>query len=116
MQDFLTEIAHIRRGLRQDLGLRGQSLSDQLRYGGRLLPRNVRVAARRLAKAEGMAGVPKLAKQLDWDQLAQDCTLCRQYFRRRAQGRVHPLWLRLASWGAVVLLILAGLIFLPGQL
>ncbi len=107
MQDFQSNIAQLRRLLRQDLGLRGATLADQVRYGGRLLPRNVRAAARRLAEAEGMADVPKLAKQLDLDRLAQDSAICRHYLERRAQGRVHPLWLRAASWAAV-LVVLGG--------
>ena len=107
MQDFQTDITHLRRLLRQDLGLRGATLADQVRYGGRLLPRKVRAAARRLAEAEGMADVPKLAKQLDWDRLAADSALCRHYLERRAQGRVHPFWLQAASWVAV-LVVLGG--------
>lgn len=101
MQDFQTEIDHLRRLLRQDLGLRGATLADQIKQGGRLLPRNVRAAAQRLAAAESMAAAPKLAKQLDWDRLRKDCAICRQYLMRRAQGRVHPLWLRVASWVAL---------------
>lgn len=118
MQDFQTEIAHLRRLLRQDLGLRGATLADQVKYGGRLLPRHVRAAARRLAAAEGMAGLPKLAKQLDWDRLRKDRALCRQYLLRRAQGRDHPWWLRVASWLALLVFALgiSGLIFMRGDL
>lgn len=111
MHDFQGETAHLRRLLRQDLGLRGGTLADQIRYGGRLLPRNVRAAARRLAVAEGMSAAPKLAKQLDWDRLARDLALCQKYLQRRAQGRVHPLWLRVASWGAVVVLLAGAAVY-----
>jgi hypothetical protein len=112
MQDFQTELIHLRRLLRQDLGLRGATLAEQIRYGGRLLPRKVRASARRLAEAEGIINAPKLAKQLNWDQLAQDSAICRQYLQGRAQGRAHPLWLRVASWTAVVVLVIACLVFL----
>lgn len=111
MHDFQMKTAHLRRLLRQDLGLRGQTLADQIRYGGRLLPRSVRTAVGRLAVAEGMYSAPKLAKQLDWDRLAQDLALCQHYLQRRAQGRVHPLWLRLASWGAVVILVAGAAVY-----
>lgn len=112
MFDFQVETAHLRRWLRKDLGLRGRTLADQIRYGGRLLPRNVRAAARRLADAEQMSATPKLAKQLDWERLAQDLALCQKYLQRRAQGRVHPLWLRLASWGAVVVLVAGAAVYI----
>lgn len=117
MQDFQTEIAHLRRVLRRDLGLRGDTLADQTRYGGRLLPQKVRKALLRLAEAETMAVAPKLAKQLDWNRVTQDCAMCRQYMQRRVQGRVQPLWLQVASWVALlVVMIIAGLIFLRSQI
>lgn len=110
MQDFQTEIVHLRRLLRQEFGLRGATLADQIRYGGRLLPRKVRAAARRLAEAEGMVAAPKLAKQLDWHRLGEDRILCHDYLQRRAQGRAHPLWLRVASWAALIVVVSAGVI------
>lgn len=117
MHDFLTDISHLKRLLRQDLGLRGASLADQIRYGGRRFPRNLRKALHRLAEAEKMLAAPKRAKQLDWDRLARDHALCLSYLRRRAEGRVHPLWLRVASWVALlVVMIVAGFILLRGQI
>jgi hypothetical protein len=117
MQDFQTEIAHLRRVLRRDFGLRGNTRGDQVRYGGRLLPQEMRKALLRLAEAESMSTAPKLAKQVDWDQVPQDFAICRQYMQRRAQGRVQPLWLQVASWVALlVVMIIAGLIFLRSQI
>jgi hypothetical protein len=111
MQDLTRDVAHVARMLKAGLGLRGETLAAQLRSGGRLLPRRVRAAAQRLAEAEAMLQVPKLAKQLDAARLQADIGTCMQHLTPLVQHRVrHGWWLRAASWAALALFI-GGLVF-----
>jgi hypothetical protein len=104
--------AHVGRLLKAGLGLRGDDLAVQLRRGGRMLPRRVRMAAGRLAKAQAVADAPKLAKQFDLVALRRDIKTCVQYLTPLAQRRVqHGWWLRAASWAALVILGLAALAY-----
>lgn len=106
------DLIHVGRLLRSAVGLKGDTLADQLRHGGRLLPAPVRRAAQRLAEAEAMSGMPKLARQLDVASLARDYRTCIQYLGPLARGAVrHPLWLRALSWGAwaIVVVLLASI-------
>ena len=109
MDDLAQDVAHVGRLLKAGLGLRGDDLDAQLRRGGRLLPRRVRAAALRLAKAEPMLAAPKLARQLDHAALRADAKLCIQHLTPIVQQRVqHGWWLRAASWAALILLICAA--------
>lgn len=116
MKNLTDEIAHLSRLLRVGLGMRGATLGDQLRRGGRLLPKQIRAAAQRLAAAETVIGAPKLAKQLDIQGLAKDYRDCVLYLERVSQGRYQPLWWRIASWVALAIVIVAAfaaMIFYP---
>lgn len=109
MQNLTDDIAHVSRLLRAALGLRGATIGDQIRHGGRLLPRKVRAAAQRLAEAEAMAGVPKLAKQLDYDGLTRDYKTCVQHLGPLSIGHVrHALWYRALSWSALIVVLVIG--------
>lgn len=111
MDDLARDIAHVGRLLKAGLGLRGDDLAAQLRYGGRLLPRRVRAAVQRLADAEAMLGAPKLARQLDAAALGRDAKLCIAHLTPLVQRRVrHGFWLRAASWAALTVVI-CGAVF-----
>lgn len=108
MDDLAKDVAHVGRLLKAGLGLRGDDMAAQLRRGGRLLPRRVRAAALRLAAAEPMLAAPKLARQLDSAALSVDAKLCIAHLTPLVQQRVqHSWWLRVASWGALIVLVLA---------
>lgn len=112
MDDVARDIAHVGRMLKAGLGLRGADLAEQLRRGGRLLPRRVRAAAGRLAAAEAMLQQPKLAKQLDGASLSRDAKLCTAHLTPLVQRRVrHGFWLRAASWAALTVVICAAVIY-----
>ena len=64
-------VAEVRAGLREKLGLRGKTLTDQLRKGGRLLPRYVRYDATYLAQIAPLADNPKLARMIDLPKARQ---------------------------------------------
>jgi hypothetical protein len=92
-----------------------------MRRGGRLLPRRVRAAALRLAKAQAMLGAPKLARQLDTAALGRDAKLCIAHLTPLVQLRTrHDWWLRAASWAAPIVVICAAVLYalwwLPGAL
>ena len=96
-------------------------MAGQLRRGGRLLPRRVRAAALRLAKAQAMLGAPKLARQLDTAALGRDAKLCIAHLTPLVQHRTHhDWWLRAASWAALMVVICAAVLYalwwLPGAL
>jgi hypothetical protein len=112
MDDLARDIAHVGRLLKAGLGLRGEGLAAQLRYGGRLLPRRVRAAVQRLADAEAMLGAPKLARQLDTAALSRDAKLCIAHLTPLVQRRVrHGFWLRAASWAALTVVICGAVIY-----
>ena len=112
MDDVARDIAHVGRLLKAGLGLRGDDLTAQLRRGGRLLPRRVRAAAQRLAKAEAMLGAPKLARQLDTAALGRDAKLCIAHLTPLVQRRAsHGFWLRAASWAALMVVICAAVVY-----
>jgi len=112
MRKIGEDIAHVGRLLRAGLGLRGDDLATMLRRGGRLLPRGVRAAAGRLAKAEPMLNVPKLAKQLDSAALSRDAKLVVAHLTPLVQQRVRHGWvLRAASWAALLVVIAAAVAY-----
>jgi hypothetical protein len=112
MDNIARDIAHVGRLLKVWLGLRGDDLAAQVRRGGRLLPRRVRAAAQRLAKAEAMLGAPKLARQLDTAALGRDAKLCIAHLAPLVQGRVrHGFWQRAASWAALLVVICGAVVY-----
>jgi hypothetical protein len=62
--------------IEERLAVRGATLADKLRKGGRLLPRKVRLAAERLAKAGTYAQNPKLLLQVDEGEVSRDFDIC----------------------------------------
>lgn len=70
MADRVAALMHDR------LRINGQSLSEKLRKGGRMLPRKVRQAATDLAQAAEMSHHPKLLLQLDEEKIAEHYDVC----------------------------------------
>jgi hypothetical protein len=62
--------------MEERLAVRGATLTDKLRKGGRLMPRRVRSAAARLAKAGSYAQNPKLLLQVDEGEVSKDYDIC----------------------------------------
>jgi hypothetical protein len=62
--------------MEERLAVRGATLTDKLRKGGRILPRRVRAAAGRLGKAGTYAQNPKLLLQVDEIAVAKDYDIC----------------------------------------
>jgi hypothetical protein len=62
--------------MEERLAVRGVTLGDKLRKGGRLLPRRVRAAAERLARAGSYAQNPKLLLQVDEGEVSKDYDTC----------------------------------------
>lgn len=62
--------------MEERLAVRGATLGDKLRKGGRLLPRRVRAAAGRLAVAGSYAQNPKLLLQVDEGAVSKDYDIC----------------------------------------
>ena len=62
--------------MEERLAVRGATLADKLRKGGRLMPRRVRAAAGRLAKAGSYAQNPKLLLQVDEGEVSKDYDIC----------------------------------------
>ncbi|MDT0684263.1 hypothetical protein RM543_16380 [Roseicyclus sp. F158] len=63
------------------LGMRGGSLGDKLRRGGRHLPRRLRAQAAYLAEVESMSAHPRLARQADPVRIRQAEGDLRRYLR-----------------------------------
>jgi hypothetical protein len=62
--------------MEERLAVRGATLADKMRKGGRLLPRKVRLAAERLAKAGTNAQNPKLLLRVDEGAVSKDYDIC----------------------------------------
>lgn len=62
--------------LEERLRIRGKGLAAKMKRAGRMLPRGVRQAGRRLAEAAAMAQNPKLLPQVDEGKVAADYDLC----------------------------------------
>ncbi len=65
--------------MEEKLAIRGKGLAVKLKRGGRLLPRQVRIAAQALVHASGMANSPKLAMQIDDGQVTSAYDVCVKY-------------------------------------
>lgn len=99
--------------LHERLGLRGATLQEQLRKGGRRLPRRVRDAAEGLAAAAVKAENPKLLAQIDESLVAEAYDVCMRHLRRLKHRNGHPLVRALTSAALSVLLVVtAYVIFL----
>ena len=62
--------------MEERLAVRGATLVDKVRKGGRLLPRKVRLAAERLAVAGANAQNPRLLLQIDEGVVSKDYDIC----------------------------------------
>ncbi len=96
-------------GLLEDrLRARGDGLEAKLHHAGRLLPRQVRQAAGRLAVAEAKSMVPKLLLQVNEGAVARDYDTCVRHLTAltRSNGMMAGL-VRVAASVAVGLLVLA---------
>ncbi len=90
------------------MGARGATLADRLASRGGALPVKVRQAVQVLASAEQMAGVPKLARQLDAAQIAQAHRICVKYLKRLgARDRARGMALNIAATLVLGLVVLA---------
>ncbi len=62
--------------MEERLAVRGATLTDKLRKGGRLLPRKVRAAAMRLGVAGAHVQNPRLLLQIDEAVVSRDYDIC----------------------------------------
>jgi hypothetical protein len=101
--------------MEQRLRIRGDTLSDKLRRGGRALPRKVRAEAEVLAEAARHAANPRLLPQIDQTRVAQAHEICLRHLqgldrRARRQAAVMGVASSIAfSLFAVGLLVLGVL-------
>lgn len=68
------------------LNVRGTTLPEKLRRGGRRLPRGVRTQAAYLAEAAEKAQIPKLQLQLDHKRIASAYDRCVKHLRPIGMG------------------------------
>ncbi len=94
------------------LRIRGQSLSEKLRRGGRALPLRVRRAATELARAADLSHHPKLAPRVDPARVRRAYGRCLHHLRPIGAGRRRGDYLLAlaARSGAAVLAALAMVI------
>ncbi len=62
---FNAQVAELELLLRDKLGVRGKSLTHQLKRAGRLLPKRVRKAGQMISSALAVSGHPRLARLHD---------------------------------------------------
>jgi hypothetical protein len=98
--------------MEQRLKISGQGLEEKLRKGGKLLPRNVRAAAQRVAEASILAQNPKLLTRIDQEAVAKAYDTAVRYLTRLgAKDRRIGAVLNFAASVAFSLLIVAALVF-----
>lgn len=105
--------------LDERLGLRGRSLSDQLRKAGRRLPGKVRAAVSLLSEAQEMVQNPKLQVRVDEARVAEAYDICLRHLGTIKPGkRMQSAVLNVAASAAfavlVVALLVAGFIYWRG--
>ncbi|RWR31457.1 hypothetical protein D2T29_10485 [Sinirhodobacter populi] len=101
--------AQVFRLMGERLGAHGTTLADRLASRGGSLPAKVRRAAEVLAQAEQMAASPKLARQLNADEIARAHRTCVKYLKRLGSGeRARSLALNVAATLVLGLVILAA--------
>lgn len=69
-------VERVSRLMEERLAVRGATLTDKLRKGGRLLPRKVRAAAMRLGVAGAHVQNPRLLLQIDETVVSRDYDIC----------------------------------------
>ncbi len=69
-------VERVSRLMEERLAVRGATLTDKLRKGGRLLPRKVRAAAMRLGVAGAHVQNPRLLLQIDEAVVSRDYDIC----------------------------------------
>jgi hypothetical protein len=101
--------------MEQRLRIRGDTLSDKLRRGGRALPRKVRAEALLLAEAARNAANPRLLPQIDRERVMQAHDICLRHLqsvdraaRRRAalSGIAGSIAFSLLAVGLLILIVL----------
>lgn len=100
---------HVSELLEDRLKIRGGTLADKLRRGGRVLPLRVRRAAAELALAADQSHYPKLAMRVDHDRVRRAYRRCLHHLRPIGAGqrRMGYLVTLAARSGAAVLAALA---------
>jgi ribose 1,5-bisphosphokinase PhnN len=98
--------------MRARLGASGETLEQTLRHRGRRLPRKIRRAAEQLARAESMAGHPRLRVLLDNAQVERSGRLLLNHLRPLgAAERRWRLFLSIAaSMSFAFLVTVAGVV------
>jgi len=98
--------------MRARLGASGDTLEQTLRHRGRRLPRKIRLAAEKLARAESMAGHPRLRMLLDTADVERSGRLVVNHLRPLgASERRWRLFLSIAaSMSFAFLVTVAGVI------
>lgn len=103
--------------MEERLGLRGQSLAEQVARGGRRLPRRVRRAATIVADAAEMAPHPRLQVRINEEQVAVAYDQCLQYLGRIGRGARMRARLGAAGLALVTALLIGiGLMIWRGQI
>ncbi len=112
----ITQMADRIAGLmEQRLRIRGASLADKLRRGGRSLPRAIRTEATLLSEAARQVGHPRLLRQIDEDRVNRAYQICLRHLqaldagaRRRAaiMGVAELIAFRLLALALLVLAVL----------
>ncbi len=88
--------------MEEKLAIRGKGLEAKLKRGGRLLPRQVRLAAQSLAVAATMSDNPRLAMQVNDGQVAADYGACLRHLMALPVA---------AGWGGYALASLRAIAF-----
>ncbi|MFN0116529.1 MAG: hypothetical protein ACKVPY_17805 [Paracoccaceae bacterium] len=97
--------------MEERLRVRGRSLDDKLRRGGRALPKRVLREAWYLAEAADRARVPKLLLQLDHARIAEAYDICVRYLKPLGAGaRRWNAVLNFATSLAAIVLVTAVLV------
>lgn len=84
------------------LAIRGKGLAAKLKRGGRLLPKQVRLAAQNLVRAADMANSPKLAMQVDNGQVTSAYDACMKHLSALPAA---------SGWGGLALASLRSIAF-----
>ena len=105
--------------MEERLRVAGSGLAAKMVKGGRMLPRPVREAGERLARAAMMAQNPRLIIQVDEAQVAEDYDTCLQHLLKvniwdRRKGRVIGLTISILGIVIVVAALAVGFAYWRG--
>jgi hypothetical protein len=105
--------------MEERLHLGGSGLSAKLAKAGRSLPRKVREAGERLARAAMMAQNPKLLVQINDEQVAEDYDLCLRHLLAvsvwdRRKGKILGATVSLLGILLVVGALMLGVLYWRG--